>query len=113
MIEENVLREKTEAGVLGITKSRRTDKGEFIKDQREEAREARKKSKKWFHRNQKDKIDRRNDRNTVVVVCFIFSLQLLPFHSFFFFVKNYGHFSFGDDFILIAHSIHEETSHNC
>lgn len=52
-------------------------------------------------------------RNTVVVVCFIFSLPLLPFHSFFFLVKNYGHFSFGDNFILIAHFIHEETSHNC
>lgn len=48
MVKENVLREKTEAGVLGNTKIRRTDKSEFIKDQREAAREARKKVKNGF-----------------------------------------------------------------
>lgn len=81
---------------------------ELIKEIREEARKAREKSEKMVSWKPKGWDNFKEWWKTSFSFSILFSFDLFPL-QFFFLVKNLGHFSFWDDFILMAYFTYKET----
>lgn len=113
MIEQNVLREKTEVRILENIKIRRRDRVSPSKMSQRRTRRAGEKNEKMVSWKPKGWV-LRNGGKCVFIFYFIFSLQftLSTFIHSFFLVKNDDHFRFWDDFDLMFTLYRKKLSDN-